>query len=93
MLTADERAALVERLRDDALARERGWRDLEAAADELSRPRPRVEFTAPVGGYVEAHVPGLGMVWSGTIAVALAKVEGWRANGFDVAEVPRVHGS
>ena len=92
-----DRAALAARLRHSVqVAADFGdsvvhvpSRDLLAAAAELERPRPRVEWTAPTGDTVEAHLRGVGMIWRGWLSEAEAHAERWRAAGLDVGEVPR----
>jgi hypothetical protein len=102
MLTADERAALVERLRRSAADMREHWtrwpalltepcRDadyLDVAADELSRPRPVLAWDTPDGDYVEAYIGNV-LFWGGFVWDAEKHVPEWRAAGFDVAEVPR----
>ena len=88
-MTPADRAALAARLRGFVDGSDLAWDDLLAAAAELERPRAIVEFTAPTGDTVEAHLRGVGMIWRGSVASAPAHAERWRAAGLDVGEVPR----
>lgn len=84
------RAALAERLRascDEGVCPT--VRDRIAAATDLEHPRAIVEFTAPTGDTVEAHLRGVGTIWSGSVTSAPAHAERWRAAGLDVGEVSR----
>lgn len=97
-MTPADRAALAARLRDIvglfAIPAGDAHRDLLAAAAELERPRPRVEWADKGDGTVEPFVRGEHgpMPLYRAIDADDAKYEftpAYRSAGFDVDEVPR----